>query len=712
MGKAQRRKQERTVEPQPVIAARARVRARHSAAGAGLTGVLLAPLLLAVVVLMLYANSFSVPFLFDDYFEISRNPMVKTIEPPLDYLTRARGIPAFTLAVNYRLGGFDLWGFHLFNVLVHLANGLLVYALVLRTLRLPGWRERYGSVAEILAALVALVFVAHPLQVMAVSYIVQRAESIAAFFYLATLLLFSMASTTAERGRRVALYGGAALSALLGVVSKEIVVTVPLAALVYRLCFLPRAEGRGRAGRIVFGVLLLLPIAYGLLLAWPYLFPSHETVAPDAPRAWLYIPTAGFRLEGLTMWQYLLTQFGVILWYLRLFILPTHQTFDYGWPFADSLWRADVLLPLIVLLGLVAIAVRAYRRYPLATFCLAWLFITLAPTSSIIPLSDAAFEHRMYLPIVGLAWLAVVGGYDLLAWGAARTGRDVAALRRAGAVAVAAWIVLLGIATMVRNGVMQDPIALAADTIAKAPDNWRGHSSYAESLIDAGRNDEAMRALEDALRLNPKIGSPRVQLGQLYLRAGRLDDAEAVLKPATAELEESVAAAAYMQLGMVYERRDNMPQAVEMLRAALDRKPDWSQVQAQLGAVYARAGFWYGAAGHYNVALRLNSRLLPRIGNVAADANLRAAANQLEEGRPEVADNFLIQAQILRPTDLTVRHYLALVYAKNGQWERALGQLEALKQSLPGDTILLENIQRAQRQEPLVPPPLLPAPRR
>ena len=268
------------------------------------------------------------------------------------------------------------------------------------------------------------------------------------------------------------------------------------------------------------------------------------------------------------------------------------------------------------------------------------------------------------------------------------------------------WIVLLGAATMVRNGVMQDRLTLAADTIAKAPDNWRGHANYAEALIDAGRTDEAIGALEAALRLNPTGGSARVQLGQLYLRAGRLDDAEAVLKPATEELEESVAAAAYMQLGMIYERRGETPKTVEMLSAAVRRKPDWSQVQAQLAAAYARAGFWYGAAGHYNTALELNDRLLPRLANVAADANLRAAANQLDEAHPDAAENLLTQALIYRPTDLTARHYLALVYAQRGEWERALGQLEALKQSLPADTVLRDNIERAGRQEALVPPGL------
>src|SRR5262245_34059397 len=157
MGRAQRRKQERVSAPRGLEPAHAPVRAVRRDLGTGWAEALVAPVLLALVVLLLYANSFSVPFIFDDYFGILRNPMVQAIETPLDYLSRARGIPAFTLALNYRLGGFDLWGFHLVNVVVHLVNGWLVYALVLHTLRLPGLRERYGRAARTLAALVALV---------------------------------------------------------------------------------------------------------------------------------------------------------------------------------------------------------------------------------------------------------------------------------------------------------------------------------------------------------------------------------------------------------------------------------------------------------------------------------------------------------------------------------------------------------------------------
>jgi tetratricopeptide (TPR) repeat protein len=279
-------------------------------------------------------------------------------------------------------------------------------------------------------------------------------------------------------------------------------------------------------------------------------------------------------------------------------------------------------------------------------------------------------------------------------------------LRRAAVLAAAVWIALLCIATITRNNVMQDPIALWADTAAKSPQNWRAHSSYAEALLEVGRNDEAMRALEESVRLNPDVGSSRVELGQLYLRAGRLDDAEAVLLPATDQLEESVAAAAYQQLASLYENRGATAKAVDMLRAAVDRKPGWATLHVQLAQNYARAGFWYGAAGHYNTAIGLNSRLIASLGAAAAAANVRAAQNQLDEGNPDMAEHLLQEAMRYQPSDLSARHYLAVVYARRDDWDRAQGQLEALRQTLPDDPLLRDNLQRAHDHQQLIQPPL------
>lgn len=707
MGKAQRRKQERAPAPRPAEPQRRPAPVARRGAGAGhLARLVVPPVLIVVVGLVLYANSFTIPFMFDDYFEISSNPMVKTIEPLLDYVTRSRGIPALTFALNYRWGGFDVWGFHLVNVLIHLANGVLVYALVLRTLRLPGLRQRYRDAAEVLAGLVALVFVVHPLQTMAASYIVQRAESIAVFFYLLTLLLFSVASTTADRTRRFTLYAAAAFAAVLGVVSKEIVATVPLAALLYRLCFLPAPPERSRGARLALAALLLLPLAFGVLLARPYLFPAAQTLAPDVPRAWLYIPTAGFQLEGVSSWQYLLTQFGIILWYLRLYVLPTRQCFDYGWPLVESPWGADVLVPLAVLLAIVAVALACYRRYPLATFSLLWLFITLAPTSSIIPLRDAAFEQRMYLPIVGLSWLLVVGGFDLLGWLAARIGQHATTLRRAGVAALAVWMTMLGAATIARNNVLSDPIALAADTIEKAPHNWRSHSSYGEALLTAGRGGEAMPALEEAIRLNPRAGSARVQLGQLYSQASRYEDAEAVLKPAAAAQEESVAAAAHVQLASIWQARGDFRMATWELQQALSLKPGWALAHRQLAQLYAKLGLWYAAAGEYRKAVELKPDLAAGVSGPAAQVSFFAAVKFQEQGKPRGAVSLLRTALTYRPKWAAAHHYLAYVYASNGQWDEAAKELQQIPAA--EDPLVSENLRRVRDRQPLAQPPTNP----
>src|SRR5215468_7877819 len=158
MGKAQRRKQERVPSARPPEPARQPAAAAPQTAGMRVPQrALLAPVLVVALGAVLYANSFTIPFLFDDYFEIRSNPAVKTVAPLLEYLQRSRGIPALSFALNYQWHGFDVWGFHLVNVIIHIVNAMLVYAFVLRTLRLPGMRERYRQSADVLAALIALV---------------------------------------------------------------------------------------------------------------------------------------------------------------------------------------------------------------------------------------------------------------------------------------------------------------------------------------------------------------------------------------------------------------------------------------------------------------------------------------------------------------------------------------------------------------------------
>lgn len=705
MGRAARRKQLDTPPAAPAGAAR-RVPAAPRAGLPPRLRAWLGPLCIVAVGWALYANSFTVPFLFDDYFEIEANPTVQELQPLSSYLTRSRGLTALTFALNVRQGGASVWGFHLVNVVIHLVNALLVYALVLRTLTLPVFEGRYAPRARVLATLVALVFTAHPLQTMAASYIVQRAESLASFFYLVTLLCATAALSGGGAARRGGLALAALLAAVLGVVSKEIVATVPLAVALYWLCFL---RGEGRIAWTRWALLLAplaLPVAFGLVLARDYLLPAAPESDPLAgPRSWLFIPTAGFQVEGIGSWQYLVTQFGVVVWYLRLFALPVGQVFDYGWPFAAGIWRADVLLPAALLLALLAVAVVAYRRYRLATFCLGWLFITLAPSSSIIPLRDAAFEHRMYLPIVGLAWLIIVGGHDLLGRLARRRGQSPAGWWRLAAGAAALWIALLGAATIARNAVLADPLALAEDNAAKAPNHWRPRYALGEALLANKRPDEAIAALEEAVRLNPDQGAARVTLGSLYIQRRRFDDGERVLEPALWMMEESIVAAAAQNLAVIHQARGELDRAEDLLLRAVELKPQWTSAQRQLAGVYARKEFWLPAARYYNDALRANPRLRDRFGAPAAIANYEAARQLSNEGRTEAALALLREALDYDPGLVRARRYYAYVLSRAGDFAAVLANLDQADRAQGADAWSGESRARAEQGLLLYPPP-------
>ena len=690
MGKASRKQKRPATRPAP---SPSKPQHRASRPSIGRRVLVIAPLLVVAAGVLAYANSFSIPFLLDDYVEISRNPVVTHLGGPLAYLSRPRGMALLSFALNYQVGGFDVWGFHLVNLLVHLANGLLVYLLVLGTLRLPFFRDRYRTSSPVLALLVALVFVVHPLQTGAVSYIVQRTESLAAFFYLATVVLFLHAATAGSRGRQTALYSGAVLTAFLGMWTKQTVVTVPAILLLYSVCFLPGAAPRARWRRWVFGALLLLPVAYAFALSWQYLFPAAAPPA-DTPHSWMRAPTAGFGVEGMSPWGYLITQFGVVLWYLRLYVLPTRQCFDYGWPVAGSFWQADVVIPMIYLLMIGAAAVASFRRYRLATFCLGWFFLTLAPSSSIIPLKDVAFEHRMYLAVAGLSWLVVVGFYDaMIQWsGAAAATRS--RLLRLGAAAAGVWVLLLGVATAQRNHILQSPLLLARDSVEKSPRNWRNQFALADALLNENRPDEAIAALEESIRLDPHHGPPRVTLGSLYLRRGRLDDAEAVLQPATKLAESSVAAAAYLNLGSVYEARGDRDEAAAMFAAAVRLQPRWSSTRARLAELYAKRGDWIDAAGQFNLAIRYNPKLESRLGSRAAEANYRAGVVYDRQQMTYKAIYSLRAAIEYQPNLSLARQHLALIYARARRWKMARAEMDRAAADSPADAAILRNRRR------------------
>ncbi|MBI2885535.1 MAG: tetratricopeptide repeat protein [Candidatus Omnitrophica bacterium] len=470
----------------------------------------LLPWLIVLTGLAAYAGSLSGPFLHDDILSIVDNPGIRRLRPIGAVLAVPPGIepllhrPILTLsfALNYAVGGLQVFGYHAVNLAIHLLAGLVLYGLLRRTLLLPRLRARVGHAASGLAAAAALIWVAHPLLTESVTYIIQRAESLMGLWYLLTLYCLAR-SADAPHPRRWML--AAVACCALGMGTKQTMVTAPVAAWLYDAIFLRQADGRRR-----------WLLHAGLMATWLVL----AVLVLGGPR----IESAGPGPAYLSPWTYGTTQLGVIAHYLRLAVWPQGLAFDYeDWPVSRSV--ADVW-PQAMLVGAWLIAtVIALRRCPELGFLGAWFLLVLAPTSSVWPLfTEIAAERRMYLPLIAVVVLVTLGGWLGLQRLLPGAGRD-RVRARVGIGLAAALIGALAFATTQRNRDYHNEVAMWQDVAAKRPWNVRARYNLALALDKEGRSTEAIPYYLQVLRRNPAHSGSYNNLGVDLALQGQWMDA-------------------------------------------------------------------------------------------------------------------------------------------------------------------------------------------
>jgi hypothetical protein len=328
-------------------------------------------LLIAIVGLISYSNSFIVPFQFDDLHNIAENPVVHDLDNFTSSLSGynynpRRVVGYFTLALNYHVGGTDVTGYHIVNLIIHLINSLLVYFLVVLTFRTPYFRTvesggEQSCFGRFIALFTALLFVVHPVQTQAVTYIVQRFTSLATLFYLLSVVLYVWGRITGvERsgGRAVILYVLSVLSAVLAMKTKEIAFTLPLAVVLYEWIFF-QVPWRKR-------VLVLLPVLLTLIIV------PLSVMGTDKPLGEVLSDLSEkSRIQtDIPRWDYLVTQMRVITTYIRLIFLPVNQNLDYDYPVYRSLFDPPVLMSFLFLVVIAGFGVYMCRFwYPVVLSC-------------------------------------------------------------------------------------------------------------------------------------------------------------------------------------------------------------------------------------------------------------------------------------------------------------------------------------------------------
>jgi tetratricopeptide (TPR) repeat protein len=636
-----------------------------------------------------YHNSFAGTFAYDDKGGIVDNPTIRRLWPPGLVLSPpcngetvgGRPLLNLSLAINYALGGLNVWGYHATNLAIHAAAALLLFGILRRTLLMPTLRDRFGKVATPLALASTVLWTVHPLQTESVTYIVQRAESLAGFFYLLTLYCVIRGAGSSgtvpffaaddagqnrfgggekgdsppggEKGDCTPWspwYAAAVLACLLGMACKEILITAPLVVLLYDRTFL--AGSFGEAWRQRWGLYLGLAATWGLLAYLVFstglIARQSEFGAPD--------PLSYARSEP-----------GVILYYLRLSLWPGPLCMSYEWPVAKTL--GEILPGMIVVGLLLAATMWGLTRRKAWGFLGAWFFMVLAPTSSIMPLNQLAHEHRMYLSLAAVAVLVVAGGYAvwdrLLPRPAGQGGRSPFSLvevAKKGTVPAAKkgtvpghatllrWvppaglcavvIVALGWTTVVRNTDYRSSLAIWLDMVRKRPDSTLAHNNLGNALFDAGRVQEAIEHYQQAFHLGRDRVATHNNLGLALAALGKIDE------------------------------------AIEHYHQALRLKPDDATTHSNLGLALATLGKTDEAIAHYREALRINP------DHAGAHNNLGNAL--VEVGRVNEAIEHYRNTLQVNPDFAEAHNNLGNALAKLGQTNEAIEQYRQALRLKPG----------------------------
>ena len=492
-------------------------------------------------------------FVFDDVHMDFASAHPEKI-PFRQWTMGARPLAGLTYWTNYQLDSVNPFGYHLLNVLLHTFASLMVFLIVRKILELATVETRRGT---IVAGFCAAIFLLHPVQTEAVSYISQRSESLSVALCFAAWSCFLYRPT-----REIRFPAVLAVLLLFGisVAGKEHVAVLPLVILLTDYYWNPGFSTAGVRRNWRLYVPLLVAILGVAAFLYSYL--ANE-------------PTVGFH-TAVPWYQYLFTQCRVLFLYLRLFLLPFGQTADYAIEISRTPLEHGAILGMLALAGATVAAIVWRKRYPIASYGFFVALIFFLPTSSIMPIRDLAAERRLYLPMIGL--LLIVAGFVVRL--------DVAERRVAGA--LAAVVLLCGVLTWNRNFVWSSPVALWSDAVEKSPEKARAHFGLAAAQYTAHRYADAVRQYEQIKDTEFQRDGMFYSNWALALEgAGRLNEA---IEKGRHAVALSPGAPTYSHLARFLAEDGDWVQALDMLDKAEKAAPTYQPLYIYRGNIFMQTG--------------------------------------------------------------------------------------------------------------------------
>lgn len=551
---------------------------------------ILSVLAITILGVMVYANTLHYPFLADDLTTVVQNPSIRNLAAPQAFArisTPPSRLTVFlSFAFNYQLNQLDTPGYHIFNIILHVVNALLVWRLVLLLFKVTKlYLDDLAIHKYWIALFSALIFLLHPVQTQSVTYISQRATLLAAFFYLAALCFYLNGRLKEKGGKRFLML--AAMTALGGMFTHPVTMTLPLLIILMEFIFF-KSEKAGTGVQKDFKIQhLFLILGFTLIIPAFYRFGYEDILGRK-----LISLSHDLTEETVTGLNYFLTQPRVIVTYLKAIFFPLHLNFDYDFMLSKSLLDVPVLSSLGVLLFLFVLACRFYSTSILFFFGVAWFYLTLSVESTMIPWPNVISESRIYLPLVGISLGCVAGFFSL-------SKRQIF-----NKIVLGILISLLCVLTVQRNTVYRSGVDLWSDVIRKSPAKVRAYNNLGLAYLGEGELKKAAENFEKAVSMNPRYAKAYFNRGRLYQRQGEGSQALDLFEKALSIDEGNPV---YLNgRGENHLSRGLLDKAFSDFNRAIERNRNFAEAYNNRGKVHLAKGEWFLALADVTKAILIN----------------------------------------------------------------------------------------------------------
>jgi tetratricopeptide (TPR) repeat protein len=588
----------------------------------------------SLVGLALYGHTPEAPFYLDDTINIQdKLYAIKAIS--LDELTRAslegfagrRPLANLSFSLNYYFHGLRLPGYHWVNILIHIANGALLYLFIFKTITLPGL-PRTCRYPHWVALLSSLLWFVNPMDTQAVTYIVQRMTSMATLFFMGSFVSYVYGRMSRKGLHRAILFSSSLLCWILSVASKEIALMLPALVFIYEWLFFQDLDMKWlikSSGWILGGLAGMLAVVY---------FFYHYTPASFLTEVW--------QPRTFTALERFLTQGRVIFFYLSLIVYPYPGRLSLNHDIAASSSLFDPVTTLLSFVGILALLILTLvilKRWRIIAFSLIWFFanVTIEAVAAGIELM---FEHRVYLPSM-LFFLPFV-------WLLFRREKP-----RLAVSALAVVVAVFSFWTYQRNALWNDDVAFWEDAVGKSPQHYRGYANLGISYLHGGAYGPAIEAFEKALSLSPPYPTEiHVNVGLAHLKQGQFQAARKSLNRALSINSNNFVALDL--LGTVSRREKDYQGAVKWYKRALEVNPDFATSYYNLATLSKERG-------ETDEALKALQRVID-LRPMSASAHSTLGLIQAEQGDYTLAEASLLKASQIDPANTEVLFNLAKIY--------------------------------------------------